>query len=306
MDTVMIKTTAFDPLSEFRSITADSEAVGVVSEMYDIPIVEVSLIVEQYLTATDTILRGREDAHNKSEDEYENSPVSDLTVLHALSASYELYSEGYDAGFIASQISTSTPSNKAYKSVKKLITDDNMSMARKISEYWGGNIMLDKLNGNYISSWKEAVGKLVSDTDRKILHKEIGLVTTLCKFYDIHTRYGLYAEEYKSVPNHVHDNFISINVMPSTVSVQLMYLTSWIESNRQGTRTVNVFEVKFPDDDTSTPYFATHKTSFSEVYDVMFNKLMESTPIFTAECHLSLREHGDWKYVEINHIDKIG
>jgi hypothetical protein len=84
-----------------------------------------------------------------------------------------------------------------------------------------------------------------------------------------------------------------------------MYLASWVESNRRGAKTVNAFEVKFPDDETSVPYFATRKTTFNESYDVMFNKLMELKPIFKAECHISLREHGDWKYVEINHIDEI-
>lgn len=301
----MKKSTAFDSFSEFRSISADTEAVGIVSDRYDIPDVEVKIIVEQYLEATDTILCNRENQHNLDEEEYENSALSDLTVLDALAVSYELYSEGYDAGYIASQISTATPSNTAYTVVRKLITGENTSMAAKIVEYWGGIIMLDKLNGSYVSGWKESVGKLVADSSRKLLRKEIGLVTTLCKFYDMSTRYDTYSSGYKPVPERVYDKFININVMPSTVSVHLVYLTSWIESNRHGTNTVNAFEVKFSDDRDAVPYFATRKTKFNEAYDVIFNRLMELTPIFAAECHLSLRKHGDWAYVEINHIDEI-
>ena len=75
---------------------------------------------------------------------------------------------------------------------------DNNKAAKDMLEFWGFEMMQNRLAGRDLSKWQKTVSKLTANPHQRIIQDDLRVIITLTKFTALQKRYHSYAEQYKT------------------------------------------------------------------------------------------------------------
>ena len=76
---------------------------------------------------------------------------------------------------------------------------DNTNAAKDMLEFWGFEMMQNRLAGRELTKWQKTVSKLTANPYQRIIHDDLRVIITLPKFTALQKRYQGYAEQYKTI-----------------------------------------------------------------------------------------------------------
>lgn len=76
--------------------------------------------------------------------------------------------------------------------------NDNTNAAKDMLEFWGFEMMQNRLAGRDLTKWQQTVSKLTANPYQRIIHDDLRVIITLPKFTALQKRYHGYAEQYKT------------------------------------------------------------------------------------------------------------
>lgn len=82
---------------------------------------------------------------------------------------------------------------------------DNTNAAKDMLEFWGFEMMQNRLAGRDLTKWQKTVSKLAANPYQRIIRDDLRVIITLPKFTALQKRYHGYAEQYKTVKERQDD-----------------------------------------------------------------------------------------------------
>lgn len=84
---------------------------------------------------------------------------------------------------------------------------DNTNAAKDMLEFWGFEMMQNRLAGRELTKWQKTVSKLTANPYHLIIQDDLRVIITLPRFTALQKRYHGYAEQYKTISERQDEYF---------------------------------------------------------------------------------------------------